>query len=126
MGIFRATIDVGDPTGTRFDPVEALVDTGASYTSMPTSLLERLGVQREDHMEFILADGSKREKDIGQTWVRVGSKRVITIVIFAQDDAPPLLGAYTMEGLRLAADPVNGRLVPAPAYLVSQWSSGSD
>jgi aspartyl protease family protein len=123
MGVFWATMDVGDPAGQRFESVEALVDTGASYTSLPASLLERLGVKREDRMAFVLADGRKHEKDIGQTWVRVDDKRVITIVIFGEDEAPALLGAYTLEGVRLAADPVNKRLMPTPAYLVSQWPS---
>ena len=34
-------------------------------------------------------------------------------MVLGDDDAPALLGAYTLEGLRLAADPVHGRLVPA-------------
>jgi predicted aspartyl protease len=126
MGIFRVPIEVGDASGNTFVSIEALVDTGASYTSLPTSLLERLGVVREDRMEFILADGSAEERDIGQTWVRVQGRRVITIVIFASEEAPALLGAYTMEGVRLAPDPVNQRLVPAPAYLVSQWPGAQD
>lgn len=121
MGIFRVPIDIGDPAGQRFETIEALVDMGASYSSLPSSLLERLGVQREDRMDFVLADGSLDQRDIGQTWVRVQGRRVITIVIFANDDAPALLGAYTMDGVRLAPDPVNRQLVPAPAYLVSQW-----
>ena len=33
-------------------------------------------------------------------------------------DTPSLLGAYTLEGLRLAADPVGRRLTPVPAYLL--------
>ena len=34
------------------------------------------------------------------------------IVVFGEDDAPPLLGAYTLEGLALAVDPEAQRLVP--------------
>jgi hypothetical protein len=33
-------------------------------------------------------------------------------VVFGGDSTPVLLGAYTLEGLSLAADPVNRRLVP--------------
>ena len=36
-----------------------------------------------------------------------------TLVIFGEDSARALLGAYTLEGLRLAVDPALGRLVPA-------------
>ena len=34
-----------------------------------------------------------------------------TIVVFGEDDAPPLLGAYTLKGLALAVDPEAQRLV---------------
>lgn len=30
-----------------------------------------------------------------------------------EDDGPPLLGAYTLEGLALAVDPVEQRLAPS-------------
>ncbi len=33
--------------------------------------------------------------------------------------AAPLLGAYALEGLRLAADPVRRRLTPVPGLLLS-------
>jgi len=126
MGTFFVTIEVGDPEGTRFEAVEALVDTGATYTSLPSSLLTRLGVDRYDQLKFIQADGSEYERDVGQTWVEVDGKRVITIVIFADEEAPPLLGAYTLEGVRLAPDPVNRRLVSVPGYLVTRWPVADD
>ena len=119
MGTFFVDIEVGDEQGERFESVEALVDTGATYTSIPTSLLERLGVRRSDRMSFIQADGSSFERDVGQTWTRVNGKAVVTLVIFGEEDAPALLGAYTLEGVRMAPDPVNRRLVPAAGYQVA-------
>jgi len=126
MGTFHATIDIGDPSGNRWEPVDALVDTGATYTSVPASVLARLGVTPSDRLQFIQADGSRYERDVGEAKARINSKSVTTIVIFAEEDAPPLLGAYTLEGLRLAPDPVNRRLVPVPGYLVSCWPTHSD
>ena len=38
-------------------------------------------------------------------------------MVFSEDDAPPLLGAYTLEGLALAVDPLNQRLVPTHLIL---------
>lgn len=72
-------------------------------------------------MNFIQADGQTFERDVGQTWARIDGKSVVTLVIFGEEDAPALLGAYTLEGLRLAPDPVNRRLVTVPGYLVSYW-----
>jgi clan AA aspartic protease len=121
MGTFFVTVRVGDPEGQQFEQVESLVDTGATYTSVPASLLRRLGVEATDSLDFIQADGARYKRDIGQTWIEVEGKRVITIVIFGEEDSPPLLGAYTLEGVRLAPDPVNRRLVPVPGYLVTRW-----
>ena len=45
MGIFRVRIEVGDPQGSRFEDVDALVDTGASHSAAPASLLRRLGIE---------------------------------------------------------------------------------
>lgn len=44
MGVFAVPMDVGDLQGVRFERLQALVDTGASHTRMPRSVLERLGV----------------------------------------------------------------------------------
>ena len=55
--------------------------------------------------------------DIGRAWVTIDGKSEVTLVVFGEDDAPPLLGAYTLEGLALAVDPVEQRLVPTHLIL---------
>jgi predicted aspartyl protease len=37
-------IEVGDPGAHRFERIDALVGTGATYTSLPRPLLDALGV----------------------------------------------------------------------------------
>jgi len=118
MGTFCVEIEIGDPAGVRWETVEALVDTGATYTTVPASLLERLGVTPHVRDVFEMADGRRVEHDIGQSWIRVGGRSVVTLLVFAQPQAAPLLGAYTLEGLRLAPDPVGRRLVPVPGLLM--------
>ncbi len=126
MGTFRVTIEVGDPGGQRFETVEALVDTGATYTTISAPPLERLGVVPHARDTFLLADGRRVERDIGRTWVRVDGRVELTLVVFGDPDTPSLLGAYTLEGLRLAADPVGHRLIPVPGLLLASRSqSGS-
>jgi predicted aspartyl protease len=127
VGTFRIQIEIGDPTGQRFESVEALVDTGATYTTLSASLLARLEVVPHTRDAFILADGRRVERDIGRTWVRVDGRAELTLVVFGDPDSPSLLGAYTLEGLRLAADPVGRRLIPVPAYLLGiGCESGAD
>ncbi len=125
MGTFDVAIDIGDPSGQRFEPLQALVDTGATYTVVPAPILERLGVQRHARDRFVLADGRGVDLDFGQTWVRVDDRTVITLVVFGEPDSRTLLGAYTLEGVRLAPDPVRRRLVPVAALLLACAAAGA-
>ena len=118
MGTFSANIEIGSPEGSRFETVNALVDTGASITAIPASILRRLGVTPHDRDTFILADGRVIERDIGQTWLRVSDRSVITLIMFADEETPPLLGAYSLQGLRLAVDSPTERLIPSPGLLL--------
>ena len=120
MGTFPVDIEIGDPAGERYEPVSALVDTGSTYTVIPRPLLEQLGVERRERATFRLADGRTVEQDLGQTWLRIDGKSVITLVVFGAEDASPLLGAYALEGLLLAPDPVGQRLVPVEGLLMTQ------
>ncbi len=90
-----------------------MVDTGASYTIVPSRLLNELGVEPIDRIDLVLADGRPVAYDIGEAQATVNERSIATLVVFGDDNARALLGAYTLEGLRLAVDPGNGRLVPA-------------
>ena len=118
MGVFHVRIEVGDPQGTRFQAVDALVDTGASHTAAPASLLRRLGIEPYQRGSFQLADGRLVELDIGQTWVRVDGEQAITQVVFADEGTQPLLGAVTLEQLGLGIDPIRRQLIPVPRLLM--------
>lgn len=118
MGTFRHPIALGNPTGTEFEVLNALVDTGATYTSVPSALLERLEVEPTEAIEFTLANGSKITRDIGQTHIRAAGKQAVTFVVFGDEDDNTLLGSYALEGLRLAVDPYNSRLVPNELFLL--------
>ena len=112
MGVFQVEIEVGDPSGSRFEKIEALVDSGATYTMLPASLLQRLGVVPIEDRTFELADGSDLEMGFGMTSVKIEDRIIPSPVIFSDNDASALLGAVTLEIFALGIDPVNGRLVP--------------
>ena len=83
MGIFRQRIEVGPLDGSRFESVEALVDTGASYSHLPRSLLERLGIKPHERRRFMMADDRVVEMDVGRAWIRIGERMEPSIVAFA-------------------------------------------
>lgn len=117
MSTFRYAIDIGDPQGQRFERVEALVDTGASYTTLPASLLRRLGVQPFARRTFRIANNTVVTREVGQTWIRLEDEVIMRIVIFGEE-GNALLGADTLEGFGLAVDPLGKRLVPVEGLLM--------
>ena len=119
MGTFRITAQVGSLTGDRLQPVELLVDTGASYTQVPASFLQRLGVLPRARRRFRLADGRQIELEIGQARIQLDGDEGITVVVFGPDGAGAVLGAVTLEELGLAVDPLNQRLVPVEGLLMT-------
>ena len=112
MGTFNWPLRITSMDGQQSREIEATVDTGAAYTTLPAPLLRELGVTPMGKRRFLLADGRRIELDYGEARASVDGENVTTLVVFGEDNAPALLGAYTLEGLALAVDPVEQRLVP--------------
>lgn len=118
MGTFKVEIEIGDATGERWERIEALVDTGATYTWVPANVLRRLGLQPQFRRPFLTADGRQIEREMAEAVARLDGEQRTTIVIFGDEGSVALLGAYTLEAFGVAADPVNRRLVPVPGLLM--------
>ena len=88
MGKLVVTIGVGDQQGRQFEDLEVTVDTGSTFTAVPRTLLQRLGVPVRRSARSRLADGSS--VPVGWTVVR-------------------------LEDALLAVDPVGQRLAPVEA-----------
>lgn len=125
VGTFRVPIEVASLDSDRFERLEALVDTGATYTWVPRDLLQTIGVLPEEEWPFVLANGSEVHYPVAWIQVRLGGRAHPTIAIFGDPGSEPLLGAFTLEGFRLGADPVNRRLIPVPGLLKRETVSAA-
>ncbi len=94
-----------------------MVDTGATYTWIPASILERLGHEPEEQWEFELGDGPKTIYGVKWVTVRVDGSSHPTPVVFGEEGTERLLGVVTLEESRLGVDAVNERLVTTPPRL---------
>ena len=112
MTTFSVNIQVADLHGTRWEELAALADSGSSFTTIPRSLIENLGISPTRKEPFEIANGQIVESDIGYAMVRAEGKETLDTVIFGEPGEPALLGAHTLEGLLLAVDPLNERLIP--------------
>ena len=74
-----------------------------------------MDVVPEEEWPFELADGREVRYAVASIQIKLHGRERPTIVVFAPTGSEPILGAYTLEGFRLAADPVNERLIPVPA-----------
>ncbi len=119
MGTFYVEISVGDAQGQRWQQIEALVDTGASLTSVAASVLQDLGVRPLYTERFRFAQGEVREMPFGETRIRLAGKEFTTQFVFNEEGTPALLGALALEGAFLAVDPVGQKLIPVEGLLMT-------
>ena len=104
--------------------VSLVVDTGATYTTLPSSLLTDLGVEAVRRLKLRLADGTMVERGFGRIDIDLGDGNYApsSPVIFGYEGVY-LLGAVTLEELSLGTDPVNKKLIPVDAYLFEATST---
>ena len=93
VGTFNWPLRISSMDGQQSREIEATVDTGAAYTTLPAPLLRELGVTPMGKRRFLLADGRRVDMDYGQAWATVDGENVTTLVVFGEDNAPALLGA---------------------------------
>ena len=117
MGTFTVPIQLSGLDGQRFIDQEALVDTGATYKSIPASTRAESGIEVRESRSFELAGDRIVEFSVGYASIRFEEREMIAMAVFAGEGAPPLLGATAYETASLAVDPVHQRLIPVPALL---------
>ena len=116
-GTLAVNVQVGDLDWNGSIGLDTIVDTGSTYTFIPAGVLTQLGIKPENRRLFELADNRTVEYSLGYARLWVDDSETITVVVFAEDEIGPLLGATTLEHLSLGVDPINQRLIPVPAIL---------
>ena len=120
MGTFHANCtisNIADRSQTA-DVANLLVDTGSDSTWIPSEVLEGLGVKREKKdLKFVMANGQEITRSVGFVFIEVEEAYTVDEVVFAEERDLALLGARSLEGLNLAVDAPNKKLVAAgPRY----------
>jgi len=82
-----------------------------------------VGAQVLRRMGFRAIDGSIIERDTAAVWVGSnGFSGPDTTVVIAERNDMEVIGAHTVEGLGLAADPVQKKLVPMSGLALAAGS----
>ncbi len=118
MGLTVLEIGVANPAKPEVSKsLEFLIDSGAIYSVVPTDVLDELGIRPLTTQSFRLADGSKIVRNKGVAVFKYGEQIGGADVIFGEEGDSTLLGAFTLEALGLALDPLRRELKPLPMIL---------
>ncbi|MBI1963938.1 MAG: aspartyl protease family protein [Candidatus Rokubacteria bacterium] len=118
MGITVLAVEVGNPANPDVtERLDFLIDSGATYSVVPSAVLERLGIRPLCEQEFRLADGTRIVRKKGVALFKYGERVGGADVIFGEDGDSVLLGAMTLEALGFSLDPLRRELKPLPMLL---------
>jgi predicted aspartyl protease len=124
MGSFSAKLRVWNPNSPeKVEEIDALVDTGAAFSWIHRERLERMGITTLRRMGFRAIDGSIIERDTAAVWVASNGFTGPDTVVIAERNDMEVIGVHTIEGLGLAADPVQKKLVPTIGLALTAASS---
>ena len=114
MGLTQLTVRIANPTDpSRYHDMEFIVDSGATFTVVPKKVLEELDIKPRSTRTFVLANGEKFERSLGNAEVEYKGARGAATVFFGEDGDFPLLGVTTLEALGLIFDALHQELKPA-------------
>lgn len=117
MSITYLDIKIQNPQNPKKSTVKHfLVDSGAVFSVVPSSVLKKLEIKPNDKQKFSLANGEVIEKKIGNASFEYRGKLRSSPVVFGSDDIY-LLGAVTLESLGVILDPINRELKPLPMLM---------
>ena len=116
MGMFEVNVklanlaDLASPGQT--EELSLLVDTGATLSWIPRTILEKLGAKAFSRLPFTLADGRRLERDTTAVLLIIDGREAPVPVAFGEIGEESVLGATALETLGFMVDPIDGKLVP--------------
>ncbi|MBI2852426.1 MAG: aspartyl protease family protein [Chloroflexi bacterium] len=114
MGFVKTRVKISNPAEpSRTAELELLVDTGATFTMLPGSLLREIGVQADTSFRLRLADGRFLERGGCTVWMEVKGKGYKVPVVIGENGDVSVLGVTALEILGFEVDPMSRKLKPA-------------
>lgn len=95
---------------------DALVDTGATLLSLPTRLIERLGLEKTASKRVTTSTGGGEAGVYSAVRLIIQGRACTMDVMEVPDDVPVLVGQLPLEHLDLVVDPRSRALIGNPAH----------
>lgn len=128
MGETRTRLKVYGLNG-KVAELEALVDTGATFTKIPETVARGLELEAKYEKEVELADGRRVKRGLALAEVEIEEVKRPVLIAIGGEQEKPLIGYTTLEVLGFRVNPITGKLERTIAieYLVSsRESEGAD
>ena len=120
MGLTKLTVRIVNPADPRrYRDVELIVDSGEHFAVVPREILKELGIRPRRKRSFVLANGEKFERKMGNAEFEYKGEPGAAPVVFGEKGDFPLLGVTTLEALGLLFDPLHQGLKPLPLMMLS-------
>jgi predicted aspartyl protease len=94
----------------------ALVDTGASTLSLPSSMIRQLGLTRLKSKRVMTSQGPKETDTYSAVRLCIQDRDCTVDVVEIPDGVPALVGQVPLELMDYVVDPVNQRIVGNPEH----------
>jgi len=109
MGETRARLKIYGPDGKAIE-LEALVDSGATFTKVPKEIADSLGLKARYETEVELVDGRRVKRGLAGAEVELEGVRRPVLVAIGEEGERALIGYTTLELLGFKVNPVTGKL----------------
>ena len=110
MGFIHVDVGLSNPAHPdAVEEIRVLVDTGATLSVVPASLLDRLGVRRSGRQRF-RGFGGVITRETGTVDFHYDRETGGARAVFGNEDDPVVLGVTALEVLGYQVNPVDGEL----------------
>jgi len=118
MGETYITVKIrGLPAGPASEELKLLVDTGATYSWLPKTLLEKLGVTPTRKARFKTIKGDILVREVGHVFAEHEGETAPMTTVFAEKGDALVFGLHGLEGLGLEVDPTTMQVRKSEALL---------
>ncbi len=119
MGHVRAKVRFANPEvpNGAVDVEDALIDTGATWTTVPRAIADRLGLRLIGQVPVKTAAGLQT-LDQSYALAELDEKKMVTPLLISDTLDSVLIGVTMLEALGLAVDPTSGQLKESEVFLL--------
>ena len=110
MGFVHVNVGISNPSDPyNAEEVRVLVDTGATLSVFPTSVLDKMGIRRISQRRF-RGFGGVVTRDVGNINMHYGGVIAGVTAVFGDESDPAIMGVTALETLGYHVSPVDGEL----------------